>query len=33
MGRAFSMKRGEEECMWDIGKIARRREITRKTQM
>jgi hypothetical protein len=32
MGRACSMN-GEEECIWDFGRKARRKEITRKTKM
>jgi hypothetical protein len=30
MGRACSTKRGEEECIWDIGGKARKKETTRK---
>jgi hypothetical protein len=33
MGRAYSMNRGEQECMQDIGGKARRKEFTRKTKM
>jgi hypothetical protein len=32
MGRAFSTKRGEEECIEVIGGEARRKETTRKTK-
>jgi hypothetical protein len=31
MGRACSMNEDEEECMWDIGGKARRKETTGKT--
>jgi hypothetical protein len=31
MGRACSMNWGEEECMYDIGRKARRKGTTRKT--
>jgi hypothetical protein len=32
MGRACSMNKGEEECIKDIGGIARRKESTRTTK-
>jgi hypothetical protein len=32
MGRAGAMNEGEEECIWDIGGKARRKETTRKTK-
>jgi hypothetical protein len=31
MGRAYSMNEGEEECIYNIGGKARRKETTRKT--
>jgi hypothetical protein len=33
MGRAYSMNGEEEECIYDIGGKARRKENTRKTKM
>jgi hypothetical protein len=33
MGRVYSTKWGEAECIEDIGGKARRKEITRKTKM
>jgi hypothetical protein len=32
MGRACNMNEGEEECIYDIGGKARRKETTRKTK-
>jgi hypothetical protein len=32
MGRACSTNGGDEECIYDIGVKARRKETTRKTQ-
>jgi hypothetical protein len=32
MGGACSTNGGEEECIWDIGGQARRKETTRKTR-
>jgi hypothetical protein len=32
MGRECSTNRREEECIYDIGKKARRKETTRKTK-
>jgi hypothetical protein len=32
MGGAFSMNGGDEECIYDIGGKARRKETTRKTK-
>jgi hypothetical protein len=33
MGRACSTNGGEEECIWDVGGNAGRKETTRKTKM
>jgi hypothetical protein len=33
MGEACSMNWGEEECIWDIGGNARRKETNGKTKM
>jgi hypothetical protein len=33
MGKVYGMNGGEEECMYDIGGKARRKETTRKTKM
>jgi hypothetical protein len=33
LGRAYSTDGGEEECIYDIGAKARRKETTRKTKM
>jgi hypothetical protein len=32
MGRGYSTNEGDEECIWDIGGKARRKETTRKTK-
>jgi hypothetical protein len=33
MGRAYNTNRGQEECIYDIGVKARRKETTGKTKM
>jgi hypothetical protein len=33
MDRANSMNGGKEECIWDFGEKARRKETSRKTKM
>jgi hypothetical protein len=32
MGREYSTNEGEEECIWDIGGKARRKETTGETK-